>query len=87
MGKNEEKLLEELAKDLEFCELSLRKEARIDFIINVLDEILLRIEGLDLDRLPRNLHSRASQIASRARILYHRAVALSELKEKEAMEE
>ncbi len=87
MEEDAEKLLGELAKDLEFCESSLRREARIDFIINVLDEIMLKIEELDPGTLPRSLRIKADQIASRARILYHRAVALSELREKEAMEE
>ena len=87
MDKDAEKLLERLAKDLKFCEESLKREARIDLVINVLDEIMLRVDEIDVEGLPTHLKSRAEEIASHARILFHRAVALSELKEREAMGE
>jgi len=79
-----EKLLERVKEDLRFCEESLRREARIELVIKILEEVLNHAEELILEGLPERERTEAKAIAARARLLYHRAVALNALKEDEA---
>lgn len=72
-----EELLGKLEEELRFCEECLRREVRIELVIRILEDILDDAEeakksGIDVAR-----------IAERARLLYHRAIALSALREEE----
>lgn len=81
--RDPEELLNKLREDLEFCEESLRKELRIELVIRILDEVLYYIRRLPREGLTAEQMAEASRLSARARLLYHRAVALQALREKE----
>lgn len=84
VARSSEKVLEKLREDLRFCEECLRREVRIELVMKILDEIIHYAEGLLERELPENLREEVKSMASRAKLLYHRAVALNALKEREA---
>lgn len=83
---NPEELLNKLKEDLEFCEESLRREIRVELAIKILNEVLYYFKRLSKERLTVEQIAQASRLSARARLLYHRAVALQALREKEAAE-
>lgn len=76
---NREGLLRKLEEELRFCEECLRREARIELAIRILEDILS-----DAERARKSGLKEVEKLAKRARLLYHRAIALSALKEEEA---
>ncbi|RLG07687.1 MAG: hypothetical protein DRN59_00745 [Thaumarchaeota archaeon] len=76
-----EKKLQEIEKDLRFCENLLNKEARMELAKRILEELLNELRKIKVEELPAELRSRFSNMELRIRILYHRANALLSLQE------
>ncbi|MCD6592443.1 MAG: hypothetical protein J7K78_05480 [Thaumarchaeota archaeon] len=76
-----EKKLQEIEKDLRFCENLLNKEARMELAKRILEELLNELRKIKVEGLPAELRSRFSNMELRIRILYHRANALLSLQE------
>ena len=81
-GESLEEVLGKLKDDLRFCEESLKREVRIELVIKILDEILHYAEKVRGESSS-SLKDEVEAIITRARLLYHRAVALNALKERE----
>ncbi len=76
-----EKKLQEIEKDLRFCENLLNKEARMELAKRILEELLNELRKIKVEGLPAELRSKFSNMELRIRILYHRANALLSLQE------
>ena len=76
-----EKKLQEIEKDLRFCENLLKKEARMELAKRILEELLNELRKIKVEGLPAELRSKFSNMELRIRILYHRANALLSLQE------
>ncbi|MEM3922047.1 MAG: hypothetical protein QXG25_04105 [Nitrososphaerota archaeon] len=76
-----EKKIREIEEDLQFCEQLLRKEARMELVKIVLEDLIKEVRGLLESDLPENLKEKTSDIEFRIRVLYHRANALLSLQE------
>lgn len=80
-AESAEKRVREIEEDLQFCEQLLRKEARMDLVKRILEDLIKDVRKLEEAGLPENLRERVSDIEFRIRILYHRANALLSLQE------
>lgn len=76
-----ERRIREIEEDLRFCEQLLRKEARMDLVKIILEDLIKEVRSLVESGLPEDLEERVSDIEFRIRVLYHRANALLSLQE------
>ncbi|MEM1583120.1 MAG: hypothetical protein QXF28_00355 [Nitrososphaerota archaeon] len=65
-----DRLIAKLTEDLNLCEGYLKKEARLDLVLRILEELMNEIEEAKKENMP------MYDIEERVRILYHRASAL-----------
>jgi hypothetical protein len=76
-----EERIREVEGDLRFCEQLLRKEARMELVKMILEDLIKEVKSIVEEGLPENLRERVLDIEFRIRVLYHRANALLSLQE------
>ncbi len=76
-----EERIREIEEDLRFCEQLLRKEARMDLIKIILEELIREVREVTEAGLTEALREKVSDIEFRIRLLYHRTNALLSLQE------
>lgn len=80
-AKQTEKKIREIEEDLRFCEQLMRKEARMDLVKIILEDLIREVRSIVELGPPESLRGRISDIEFRIRVLYHRANALLSLQE------
>ncbi|MCF3653356.1 MAG: hypothetical protein L2C94_004250 [Aigarchaeota archaeon] len=76
-----EKRIREIEEDLRFCEQLLQKEARMELVKVMLEDLMKEVKSIMEAGLPEGLRERVSDMEFKIRVLYHRANALLSLQE------
>jgi len=67
---DQEKLIAKITEDLNVCEEYLKREARLDFVLRILEDLIDLIELAKKENIP------LGDLEEKARLLYHRASTL-----------
>ena len=76
-----EKRIREIEEDLRFCEQLLQKEARMELVKVMLEDLMKEVRSIMEAGLPEALREKVSDMEFKIRVLYHRANALLSLQE------
>jgi len=76
-----EKRIREIEEDLRFCEQLLQREARMELVKVMLEDLMKEVRSIMETGLPEGLGEKVSDIEFKIRVLYHRANALLSLQE------
>ncbi len=76
-----EKRIREIEEDLRFCEQLLQREARMELVKVMLEDLMKEVRSIMEAGLPEALREKVSDMEFKIRVLYHRANALLSLQE------
>jgi len=77
-------VLADIEEELKFCQISVESESRLEFVIEVLQEISSKLEDLMLkQKLSDSEMELAKSLYQKARLLLHRAQAILSIRDKE----
>jgi len=76
-----EKRIREIEEDLRFCEQLLQREARMELVKVMLEDLMKEVRSIMEAGLPETLREKVSDMEFKIRVLYHRANALLSLQE------
>ncbi len=77
-------VLADIEEELKFCQISVESESRLEFVIEVLQEISSKLEDLMLkQKLSDSEMELAKSFYQKARLLLHRAQAILSIRDKE----
>jgi len=77
-------VLADIEEELKFCQISVESESRLEFVIEVLQEINSKLEDLMLkQKLSDSEMELAKSLYQKARLLLHRAQAILSIRDKE----
>ena len=76
-----EKRIREIEEDLRFCEQLLQREARMELVKIMLEDLMKEVRSIMEAGLPEDLREKVSDMEFKIRVLYHRANALLSLQE------